>query len=172
MMPPILGAPGDIFVMPQSRMEVFPFFSEFVTYLFGGHGGVVTYDEKIVEAMGATKEEDTVFLNENDLYYTERTVIGLRVNASKQDKEKAILNSNGVVGRKYNYWFIFNTKDAFYCTDLCARVYSKEFGLEDNLDSNGFYTTVCDLFFSKQTDISFVKYRHDGKTYIYYAKNY
>lgn len=169
--PPVLGAPGDIFVMPQSRMEVVPFFSQFITYLFGGHGGVVSDNEQLIEPMGGTIEENSVYLNETDLYSEERTVIGLRVNASKEDKEKALQTAKGLVGKSYNYWYIFNTKDSFYCTDICSRIYSKEFGLNYKLDKNGFHTTVGDLFFSKDTNISFVKYKHNGKTYIYYFKN-
>ena len=41
MMNPTLGAPGDIFIMPESRIDVIPFSMEFITYLFGGHAGIV-----------------------------------------------------------------------------------------------------------------------------------
>ena len=167
---PILGAPGDIFVMPQSRMEYVPFCSSFITYLFGGHAGIVSDNEQLIESMGGSLDEGYVFLNETDLYSEERTVIGLRVKAPYEDRKKALESAKGLIGKRYNYWFIINTKDAYYCMDICSRIYDEEFGLDYKLDENSFHATVQDFLFSKDTKISFVKYKHEGKTYIYYLK--
>lgn len=167
---PTLGAPGDIFVMPQSRMEYFPFFSEFISYLFGGHAGVIVENKKLVEAMGGTSDQSYVYLMPTDLYSEERTVVGLRVNASFEERMQACDNARSLVGKRYNYWFVLNTKDSFYCTDVCSRIYGKEFGMNYNIDTNGFHVSVQDLFRSNDTDITFVKYKSDGKTYIYYLK--
>lgn len=169
---PILGKTGDIFLMPQSRMEYVPFFSQFVSYLFGGHAGVVIDDGKhLVEAMGGSSDQGFVYNENTDLYEEERTVVGMRVNASIEERQQAAKNALSIVGGKYNYLFIFNTKNAYYCTDICARVYGSEFDMDYNLDTNGFHTSLQDLFRSKDTRITFVKYKIDGKTYIYYLKN-
>ena len=38
------------------------------------------------------------------------------------------------------------------------------------IDINGFHVSIQDLFRSRDTSITFVKYVKDGKTYIYYLK--
>ena len=169
---PILGNTGDIFLMPQSRMDYVPLFAEFVSYLFGGHAGVVIDDGLyLVEAMGGSPGENFVYEQSSDLYTEERTVIGMRVDATLAEREQAALNAQNLVDQLYNYFFIFNTKNSYYCTDLCSRVYGKEFGMNYVKDTNGFHVSLQDLFRSKDTYITFVKYKVDGKTYIYYLKN-
>ena len=104
---PKLGNTGDIFLMPQSRMDYFPFFAEFVSFLFGGHGGVlIDGGNRLVEAMGGSSDEGYVYNQYTDLYSEERTVIGLRVDASIEEREQAALNALSLVGKKYNYLFI------------------------------------------------------------------
>ena len=168
--PPVLGMPGDIFLMPQSRMEYFPFFSQFITYLFGGHAGVVSDNKNIIESMGGSSDQSFVYETYTDLFIEERTVVGLRVNASKEERSQAALNAKTLIGKRYNYWFILNTKDNYYCSDLCSRIYGEEFGMEYQIDTNGFHVSIQDLFRSRDTSITFVKYVKDGKTYIYYLK--
>jgi hypothetical protein len=169
---PILGKDGDIFLMPQSRMDYVPLFAEFVSYLFGGHAGVVTDDgENLVEAMGGSSSESFVYKWETDLYSEERTVVGLRVNCSLDERKQAAKNALSLVSKNYNYLFIFNTLDSYYCTDICSRVYGKEFGMKYNIDTNGFHVSLQDLFRSKDTYISFVKYKVGNETHIYYLKN-
>ena len=107
---PDLGTAGDIYVMPQSRIEYFPMLSSFISYLFGGHAGVITENQMLVEAMGGTSEEGYVYWYNTDLLREERTVIGLRVDAPIEDRKQASSNAMSLVGKKYNYWFIFNTK--------------------------------------------------------------
>ena len=170
MLNPTLGAIGDLFVMPESRINYIPFSAEFITYLFGGHAGVVVSDTMIVEAMGGSKPQMFVFKNYTDLFTEERTVVGLRVNASKEERSQAALNAKTLIGKRYNYWFILNTKDNYYCSDLCSRIYGEEFGMEYQIDTNGFHVSIQDLFRSRDTSITFVKYVKDGKTYIYYLK--
>ena len=167
---PALGNPGDIFVMPQSRMEYFPLFAPFISYMFGGHAGLVVENDKLIEAMGGTAEEGYVFLNVSDLFDEERTVIGLRVDVTEEQRAQAILNAYEKVGDEYNYLFIFNTKDKYYCIDICSRVYQEE-NVDCKIDKTSFFTTIQELFHSSKTEISFVKYYHDGITYIYYLKS-
>ena len=76
-----------------------------------------------------------------------------------------------LVGEKYNYLFIFNTLNAYYCNDVCNRVYGKEFGMNYSIDTNGFHVSLQDLFRSEDTFITFVKYKQGDKTYVYYLKN-
>ena len=172
MMNPTLGATGDLFVMPESRIDVIPFSMEFITYLFGGHAGVIIDNNMIVEAMGGTSNEMFVFKNYTDLFTEERTVVGLRVkDATKEERIKAANNANSLVGKPYNMLFVLNTKDRYYCTDLCHRIYSKEFGQRFKIDKNGFHVSCQDLIKSDETMITFVKIKEKGITHIYYLKN-
>ena len=169
---PILGNTGDIFIMPQSRMEFFPMSSQIISYMFGGHAGIIVDGgTALVEAMGGYGDESDITQNVTDLFDEERTVVGIRVKASKTDRLVASENAKCLIGEKYNYSFIFNTKNSYYCTDICDRIYSEEFGLEYNIDENGFYTSVPDLLLSSDVEISFVKYIKDGRVYIYYLKS-
>ena len=169
---PLLGATGDIFLMPQSRMDYVPFFAEFVSYLFGGHAGVVIDDGKrLIEAMGGNPGESYVYNYSTDLYTEERTVIGLRVKATIEEREQAAINAQKLVGKDYNYLFVLDTEDNYYCTDVCSRVYGKEFDMNYNIDTNGFHVSLQDLFRSEDTYITFVKYKIGSETHIYYLKN-
>lgn len=169
---PTLGAPGDLFVMPESRMDYIPFSMEFITYLFGGHAGVVVHNNMLVEAMGGSSSQMFVFKNPTDLFYEGRTVVGLRViGASKEEKEMAIKAANSIVGKPYNMLFVLNTKDRYYCTDICNRIYSKEFGGRYKIDTNGFHVSCQDLIKSKDTMITYVKIVEGDITHIYYLKN-
>ena len=169
---PTLGYTGDIFLMPQSRMDYFPLFPQFVSTLFGGHAGVyVDGGEQIVEAMGGTLAEAYVFKYYNDTFDEERTTIGMRVKASLEEREQAAKNAKSLVGKSYNYLFIFNTVDSYYCTDVCSRIYGSEFGMNYNIDTNWFHVSVQDLFRSNDTYITFVKYNVGNETHIYYLKN-
>lgn len=172
MMNPTLGAPGDIFVMPESRMDYVPFSMEFITYLFGGHAGVVIDNNMLVEAMGGSKAQMYVFKNPTDLFYEERTVVGLRVkDATKEERIKAVEAAKSIVGKPYNMLFVLNTKDRYYCTDICNRVYSKEFGQNFKIDKNGFHVSVQDLMKSDETMITYVKIVEEDIIHIYYLKN-
>ena len=167
---PALGNPGNIFILPQSRMEYFPLFSPFISYVFGGHAGLVVDNDKLVEAMGGTLEEGYVYLNISDLYHEERSVIGLKVDGTDEEIRQAIENAYDKVGDEYNYLFLFGRENKYYCIDICARVYS-EGELDVDLDKTDWFTTVQELFVSMYTDISFFKYEHNGITYVYYLKS-
>jgi uncharacterized protein YycO len=131
---------------------------------------VVSDNKNIIEAMGGSSDQSFVYETYTDLFIEERTVVGLRVNASKEERSQAALNAKTLIGKRYNYWFILNTKDNYYCSDLCSRIYGEEFGMEYQIDTNWFHVSIQDLFRSRDTSITFVKYVKDGKTYIYYLK--
>ena len=168
---PTLGGVGDLFVMPQSRMDFIPFSMEFITYLFGGHAGVVAPNNKLIEAMGGSSDDMYVNENSTDLFYEERTVVGLRVKTSLENRYKAVESAKTLVGKAYNYLFVLNTKDHYYCTDICHRIFSKEFGQDLSLDTNGFHVSSQDLIKSKDVFITYVKIVSGDETHVYYLKN-
>lgn len=168
-----LGKTGDFFLMPRSAMDYVPFFAEFVSYLFGGHAGmIVDNGDNTIEAMGGSLDQSFVYRWGTDLHMEERTLIGMRVvGASKEERAQAAENAKTLVGKPYNYLFVLDTYDKYYCTDICHRVYSKEFGMNYMIDDNGFHVSCQDLFRSNQTKITFIKINNAGKTYVYYAYN-
>lgn len=168
-----LGKTGDFFLIPQSGMDFMPMFAEFVSYLFGGHAGMIVDDGNYtVEAMGGSADQSYVLQWPTDLHEEERTLIGMRVvGSTKEERAQAAKNAESLIGKPYNYTFVFDTQGKYYCTDLCHRVYSSEFGMNYQLDDNGFHVSCQDLFRSEQTQITFVKYNYNGNTYIYYAYN-
>lgn len=167
------GKTGDFFLMPQSRMDYVPMFAEFVSYLFGGHAGVIINNgAKTVEAMGGSADQSYVYEWYSDLHTEDRTTIGMRVvGSTKEERAQAAENAKTLVGKPYNYLFVLDTYGKYYCTDICHRIYSKEFGMNYLIDDNGFHVSLQDLFRSNQTQITFVKYMIGDKTYIYYADN-
>lgn len=165
---------GDIFIYKESKMDVLPYSAEFISYFFGGHAGIVD-GGVIIEAMGANSkpEDNIVDYAMNNLFYDrhERDVIGLRVKGSDEEIEKAVEYANSVVGVKYNFTFVFNRKNSFYCTDLISRAFGKEANLDFNLDQDGIATSCNDLVLSNDTFITYFMYYKDGIKHLYYAVN-
>ncbi len=175
---PNLGATGDFFFTGKSNMDMLPFTAEFISFYFGGHAGLIGYDKfrrvnSLVEALGGSADENYVDLTKTSdiLKVDKRNFIGMRVKASVEDRQTAWDYALTRVGLPYNYLFIIDTKEKYYCTDLVARCYGKEAGLDYNLEWNGFATSTQDLFLSKQTYISFVKIKIEDQYHIYYLKS-
>jgi len=176
----LLGETGDIFIMPQSTFSTINLISGFISYSFGGHAGLNAYDKYndepvLVEAMGGSIDEMYVYVNgseeENpDLYKPEsRSVIGLRVLTSKENRLKASENAISKEGYDYNYLYIIEEKDKYYCTDFVSRVYS-EISEALKIDENGWFVSTQDLYESSLTKVTYFKYVKDNKIYIYYLK--
>lgn len=177
-----LGNTGDLYVMPISRVGSNELISGYMSYQFGGHAGVIGYfdnKEVLIEAMGGTAGEAYVFRHYDnidvDLYKPEeRSVIGLRIkNASIEEREQAYRYASTLIGKDYNYWYIFFNEDRYYCSDLCTRVYGEESGLNYNIDKDGGYVSIQDMMVFGDTYISFFKYidPNTGKIRIYYLKS-
>lgn len=167
---PTLGNVGDIFIMPQSRIDYVPLLKDFITYLAGGHAGMIVDNNMLVESMGGTQKESYVFMAPTDLFHEERNVIGLRVKAPKEDRIIASEYAKTLVGKRYSYFYLWDTKNKYYCTNICSRSYGKEAKLNYELDSNGFICKTQDLILSKQTYITFVKIVKGDIIEIYYLK--
>lgn len=174
---PNLGATGDIFYAAKSYMDVAPFTAEFLGFYFGGHAGIIGYDEsrkvnQLVEALGGSPDENYVDLTRTSdiLKVDDRNYVGLRVKAPIQDRQKAWDYALTRVGKPYNYLFIINTKERYYCTDLVARCYGKEAGMNYKIEWNGFATSTQDIHLSNDTYISFVKIKIGKEYHIYYLK--
>jgi len=82
-------------------------------------------------------------------------IIGLRVkNTTEEDRNKIIEYADAQLDKGYNYTFIFNRENTFYCTDLVSRSV-KNAGININYDH--FATTGNDMIISKNTYIFFLR---------------
>ncbi len=164
---------GDIFVSRESVLEVLPFSAQFISFYFGGHAGIVLDQYTVIETTGMESNPDNnvVIKGFNSIITNnlKRSVIGLRVNASDEEINKAIGYLDESIGKKYNYSFIFNRKNTYYCTDLVARAFSKEAGLDFDLDKDGIAVSCNDLVISDDTFITYYSYYEGDILHLYYA---
>jgi hypothetical protein len=112
-------------------------------------------------------------------YYREKFII-LRV----KNIDEVILDhtmdyaNNHLLNRSlYNFLFIADTHNKFYCTDFISRSYryginpsAKDKNYPKTLNDNGFVTTVNDLILSKETYIAAYVENRDGIRHIYYLE--
>lgn len=186
----ILGNTGDFFIMPESAVSKMLILNSAMTFLFGGHAGMVGYNDNVpalYEAMGGSRTELYVYerdyINSKamvDLYLPEkRSIVGYRVSASIEERQSAYDFVKGQVGKRYNFLFIFNlinkniSLNRFYCTDLVTRSYDKENNMNYNLDSNNpIYVSIYDLAANRDSYITFFKYIDSNNViHIYYLSN-
>ena len=77
----------------------------------------------------------------------------------------------------YNFLFIFDRKNKFYCTDLVSRSYRYAFnrvkgdGYDNILNDNGFVTTVNDLINAKDTYLIIYIENKDQIRHIYHLED-
>ncbi|MGI6782392.1 MAG: hypothetical protein ACOX56_06260 [Acholeplasmataceae bacterium] len=143
----------------------------------------IEYDEEGVQThnlVGATifTARNYFIKKKRDGSYYRRKSIGLRVRATKEERQQAVdyvkeLRRKNVI---YNYMFFLDTKEKYYCTDLISRAYQTI--LDENnkskysLNDDGFITSVNDLILSKDTMIStYFEVDKDGVEHVYYLVN-
>lgn len=170
---PLIDQTGDIFVTRESVMEVVPYSSQYIMYNFGGHAGIIYSSTQLIETTGMNPvlEDNVIVTSYNDLLKItdSRAYLGLRVDAPQEDIDKAVEFAINQIGMPYNYSFVFNKKNSFYCTDLVSRSYSSEAGLSYNLDNDGVAVSVNDLIISNDTFITFYRYVVNSEIYLYYS---
>ncbi len=164
---------GDIFVNRESVLNMFPFVAEFITFYFGGHAGIVVDRTKVIETTGmeSNPEDNVVIKGYNNIFSSslKRSAIGLRVKANEEEINKAMTYAESKVGALYNYSFVLNRKNTFYCTDIVARSFGKEAGLDFNLDKDGIAVSCNDLINSEDTFITYYSFYIDNEMHLYYA---
>ncbi len=108
--------------------------------------------------------------------YYRKEWIGLRVKRLDQDEISLVTDfMKDLVDREvqYNFQFIINRKDRYYCTDMMNRSYETIINNNSfkNIDLNGdmVATTVNDLILSKDVYIAYyVKTSNNGVKQVYY----
>lgn len=124
------------------------------------------------------------FRNDNDPTYSafgsyyRKEFIGLRVKGITSDEIKEVndfMNHTVDIEAQYNFFFIFNTQNRYYCTDLVSRgfdtITNSNGNQKYNLNSDLVATTVNDLILSNDTYISFyVKTDKNNVKHIYFIE--
>ena len=114
--------------------------------------------------------------------YYRKEFLGLRVKNITQDQIDAAVSYAEEQQNKralYNFLFIFDKDNKFYCTDLVSRAYQSALVDIRNqntfsraLNDDRFITTVNDLILSKDTYIMIYVEIIDGIPHIYYLEDY
>ena len=111
--------------------------------------------------------------------YYRSEVIGIRPNdITEAQIDEIIAYANQKVYEKalYNYLFVLDNRNKFYCTDLISRAYSSvdqkilNNRLPFNLNQDGFVTTANDLILSNDMDLFFYKEQVNGIINMYYFR--
>lgn len=110
--------------------------------------------------------------------YYRKEWIGLRLrNSSKADANYVIDELETLAAQKaqYNFLFVLNTKNKYYCTDLITRSIEKiqtdEGKQKFNFNADGIAVTINDMILSKDTYIAyFVKTDRNDVKHIYYIE--
>jgi|SRR5690554_922197 len=74
----------------------------------------------------------------------------------------------------YNYLFILDTSNKYYCTDLVTRAFgqvNKDLGTDFNLDPDGFYPSMYDILLSDDVYITIYKETKADGIHVYYLED-
>lgn len=172
---PLSATPGDIFILRESMFDYIPYSAEFITFYFGGHAGLIYDENYVLETTGleVNPEDNAVIMYSNNILFRPERVstVGLRVKASEEEVDKALQYAYSTIGIPYNYSFIFDRKNTFYCTDLVSRSYGKEANLDFILDKDGIAVSCNDLIISEDTFITYYMWYEGFEKHLYYAVN-
>ena len=174
------GDEGDILISLYSEIGI-PFIEDAISFFAGGHAGLVLGKYQDSEGIGnefftleasGLREENNIAEASNKRYWTlepnERSVIGLRVKMSDEERRSVINRAMGLIGDEYNYSFLFDTKNKSYCSDLIGKAFDS---IGVNLNKDGFTTSVYDLLVSGETYITYYHYFDtEGVQHVYYLE--
>ncbi len=114
--------------------------------------------------------------------YYRKEFIGLRVkNINETEIDQAVSYAEEQLSKRalYNFLFIFDMDNKFYCTDLVSRAYQSSLidirnqnTFSRSLNDDQFITTVNDLILSEDTYITIYVEVIDGIPHIYYLEDY
>ena len=151
---PFIGSTTDIFLTSRNPVSGSIITQVISKYTWIGHAGMVIDDagKKTIEITG-NDVNNKVSIYDNtwltDSLKTTKEIALLRIKDINSEKEIKIINYlYDKLGSPYNYSFIFNRNNSFYCTDLISRA-ANNAGIKLNYDF--LVTTGADIFSSKAT---------------------
>ena len=168
-----VGAKADIILTTRNPLRGLnePLIEKPVEYLatnfFIGHASINITDDgsRIVEVVG-NQEDNGVREWSNDwLVFDDASpeIVALRIkNTTNENRNQMVDYCTKQIGKKYNYMFLINMPNSYYCTDLISRA-SKYAGININYDF--FQTTGNDMIMSNNTYIIFYRVKTDTNRY-------
>lgn len=168
----IIGSKTDIIITNRNPMRGVAILDPLVGFLsknfFIGHATINSTDDgsKIIEVLGnaSTPDNNKVVESYNDWMIVEDSlkeksespiIVGLRIkNTTSSMRDEIIDYARMQIGKGYNYSFVFNRHNTYYCTDLVSRSV-KHAGININYDY--FATTGNDMILSNNTYIFFLR---------------
>lgn len=135
---------------------------------FVGHATLNINDSgsRLIEVLGNSSDpEDNVVIETYNNWITieealrdegeSPIIIGLRIkNTTEEQRTRMVDYAKSQIGRPYNYSFLFNRSNTYYCTDLVSRSI-KSAGININYDYLA--TTGNDMIVSKNVYIIFIR---------------
>lgn len=182
-----IGSKTDVIITNRNPMRGVAVLDPIVGYLstnfYVGHASMNSVDDgsRMFEVIGNSSDQsrNAVIEGTNDwyIYYNDLEtpiIVGLRIKeTTEEQRDKMVEYANMHLGKGYNYTFLFNRSNTFYCTDLVSRA-AKYAGLHINYDHLA--TTGNDMIISKNTYIYFLRdiVYEDGQPIfnIYYLEDY
>src|SRR5690554_6976197 len=163
-----IGSKTDVIITNRNPMRGTPVLDPLVGFLasnfYVGHSSMNSVDDgsRMYEVVGnsGTPGKNVVIEGTNDWYrYIEDietpVIVGVRIkDTTEEQRDKMVEYADQQLGKGYNYSFIFNRANTYYCTDLVSRS-AKYAGLNINYDH--FATTGNDMIISKNTYIFFLR---------------
>lgn len=170
-----IGYKGDIFVTSRNPLNESALVGWISRKTWIGHSGIV-YDElgeKTIEVTGMLLPQHNVvrvFSNiwGDDIPRTPQVAL-LRVKKiSEEQRDKVIEYSDSKIGTPYNYTFLFNRANSFYCSDFVSRAFAST---DINVNYDFLVTTGSDMIASPNTYLAYYKeeiYTDEGIKYVVY----
>lgn len=159
-----IGSKGDILLTNRNPMRHVPIVNIIVgfmsKYFYVGHSTLNVNEEgsMVIESVGNQATKNGVDYYINDWFYSSSQtpeIIGLRVKGiNENDLDKVVEYAEDKLGYPYNFTFLFNRENSFYCTDLVSRSYKSA---NININYDHLATTGNDLIVSDQTYMIFYR---------------
>ncbi|HPT88888.1 MAG TPA: YiiX/YebB-like N1pC/P60 family cysteine hydrolase [Bacilli bacterium] len=156
-----IGSTGDIIVTNRNPLSEIKILDSLIVHFWIGHAGLVLTDDgsQTLEIVGNdTLESNEVLELDNTFNINLRgeEVVGLRIKGiTSENKERIQVIKDKYLGKKYNYLFIINLANRFYCIDLITRVL-EDVGIRINYDF--WVSTGNDMITSKNTYLFYYSY--------------
>jgi len=162
-----IGSKSDIIITNRNPMREVPSLALTVGFLasnfYVGHATINSTDDgsRIYEVIGNSSDDNyNVVIDSYNNWITSDAgdtpiIIGLRIkNTTPEQRDKIIEYVALKEGMPYNFTFLFNRKNSFYCTDLVSRAIHSA-GINVNYDYLA--TTGNDMIVSKNVYITFYR---------------
>lgn len=151
-----IGYKGDIFLTSRNPVPNSITTKIISNHLWIGHSAIVINEDasQTIEITGNDVNNnnfvriwDNTWYDDLILETLEYAVIRVK-NINNETIDNVINTASEKINKPYNYSFIFNTKNSYYCTDLVSRSYLEN-GIK--IDYDGLTTTGSDMILSKNT---------------------